>query len=34
MTDSILAFNAGSYSLQFALFICRGGQAIEPLFRG
>ena len=34
MTDSILTFNAGSSSLKFALFVCRGDQAIEPLFRG
>jgi acetate kinase len=34
MTDSILTFNAGSSSLKFALFVCHGDQAIEPLFRG
>jgi acetate kinase len=33
MTDSVLTFNAGSSSLKFALFACRG-QAIDPLFRG
>jgi acetate kinase len=33
MTDAVLAFNAGSSSLKFALFACRGA-AIEPLFRG
>ena len=33
MADGVLTFNAGSYSLKFALFTCRSG-AIEPLFRG
>jgi DNA-binding CsgD family transcriptional regulator len=33
MTDTILTFNAGSSSLKFALFACRG-QSIAPVFRG
>jgi len=33
MTDSVLTFNAGSSSLKFALFACRG-QSMSPVFRG
>jgi acetate kinase len=33
MTDTLLTFNAGSSSLKFALFACRG-QSIAPVFRG